>query len=367
VSSDSELLAEAKRIIDLLARRPRFAGSAEEADARAECARLLTKAGFEVQEREFDFSEWPGRFGVPLMSAVLLIATLLMCFGAMRWGVQFGASPGWWLGFLAIVFLERKHPRATREMSWHRSKGINLEATRGDPKVWLVAHLDSKSQTVPILVRSASSTAITVICLATAIATMVVRWFKWENSFPWLWVAVVATIAALPSLLCFIRNESAGALDNATGVAAVLLAAQILPRDKPVGVLITTAEELDLAGARDWAVGRERGISLINCDTVDDTGGWRCMYQSRPHAAILASRRAAARLSIDLRVGKIIPGILTDSIAFDLAGLSSVTISRGTLGTLARLHTARDTSDRVTGTGAATAARLLAETVEEMH
>jgi hypothetical protein len=367
VTSDQDLVTEAKRIIDLIANRPRFAGSADEADARAECARLLARRGFEVHEREFEFSEWPGRFGVPLMSAVMLGSVLLMCIGAMRWGVPFGTPPGFWLGSLSLVFLERKHVRATRGMSWRRTKGINLEATRGDPKVWLVAHLDSKSQTVPILVRSASSTAITVIFLATAIATQVVRWFSWENSFPWLWIALVATIAALPSLFCFIRNESAGALDNASGVAAVLLAAQILPREEALGVLITTAEELDLAGAREWAAGRGRGITLINCDTVDDTGSWRCMYRSRPHAAILASQRAATRLSIELRVGKIIPGILTDSIAFDLAGLSSVTISRGTLGTLARLHTPRDTSGRVTGAGAATAGRLLADIVEEMH
>jgi Predicted aminopeptidase, Iap family len=259
-----------------------------------------------------------------------------------------------------------KQKSATREMGWRRTRATNLEATRGDPKVWLVAHIDSKSQTVPILVRSVSSTAILVMFFGATIGSWIAQWTGHTASIPWLWIAGVATIAALPSLFCFIRNESAGALDNATGVAAVLLAARTIPQEKPLGVLITTAEELDLAGAREWAVGR-RGITLINCDTVDDSGGWRCMYQSRPHAAILASQKAATRLGITLRVGKIIPGILTDSIAFDLAGLSSVTISRGTLGTLARLHTPRDTSDRVTGAGAATAARLLAATVEDMN
>jgi hypothetical protein len=61
-----------------------------------------------------------------------------------------------------------------------------------------------------------------------------------------------------------------------------------------------------------------------------------------------------------------IPGILTDSLAFEAAGLPAVTISRGTLGTLARLHTAGDTSERIIGTGAATAARLLAAMIEEL-
>lgn len=105
---------------------------------------------------------------------------------------------------------------------------------------------------------------------------------------------------------------------------------------------------------------------MINCDTINDSGAWRCMYASRPQAAVVCAERAAARLGVSLRVGRIIPGILTDSIAFTAAGLPSVTISRGTLSTLARLHTAGDTSNRITGTGAATAARLLAGIIEEI-
>jgi hypothetical protein len=61
-----------------------------------------------------------------------------------------------------------------------------------------------------------------------------------------------------------------------------------------------------------------------------------------------------------------IPGVLADSIAFSHAGWDSVTLSRGNLATLARVHTTNDTRERLNGTGIAKAARLLAATVEEL-
>ncbi|MDQ6718696.1 MAG: M28 family metallopeptidase, partial [Gemmatimonadota bacterium] len=182
----------------------------------------------------------------------------------------------------------------------------------------------------------------------------------------WSWLAIAGSLAALPSLFCFVGNRSRGALDNATGVAAVLLAARLVSAEKSFGVLITSGEELDLAGARAWGKGPAAVKAVINCDTIDDSGGWRCMFGNRPHAIGAAAEKAAKKLGLPLRMGKMIPGIITDSLAFETAGLPSVTLSRGTLRTLARLHTSGDNPDRLTGAGAATAARILAQMVEEL-
>lgn len=83
--------------------------------------------------------------------------------------------------------------------------------------------------------------------------------------------------------------------------------------------------------------------------------------------AALALERAGDRLALPVRTGGLIPGILTDSIVFARAGWDAVTVSRGNLGTLARVHTSSDTRERLDGSGIANAARLLAATIEELR
>lgn len=362
---DDELRVEAKRLIDELAATARFAGSAEEARARAICAGELSAAGFTAVEREFEFSEWPGRWGIPLIAAGLLFAILITAAAAAR-RPQLGGLA--WMITILLGFRIQKSRRdtATLQMQALRSRSVNLEATRGtSPRIWLVAHLDSKSQSIPMLVRVASHVALfTVVTIELAMVFLV----EWGAVHPvrWGWLAIAGVIAAIPSLLCMVGNKSRGALDNATGVAAVLLASRLVPPGMPCGVLITSGEELDLAGARAWARDSHPDALMINCDTVDDDGAWKCMYWNRPHAIGVAAEKAAKKLGLALRMGKMIPGIITDSLAFETAGLRSVTLSRGTLRTLARLHTSGDNPDRLAGTGVATAARILAQMVEEL-
>jgi hypothetical protein len=65
-------------------------------------------------------------------------------------------------------------------------------------------------------------------------------------------------------------------------------------------------------------------------------------------------------------MGRMIPGILADSMAFADRGIESVTVSRGTLSTLARIHTRRDNSIALTGSGVAEASALLAALTREL-
>jgi Zn-dependent M28 family amino/carboxypeptidase len=191
----------------------------------------------------------------------------------------------------------------------------------------------------------------------------------------WVWraLALGAVVGALPSMFCFVRNESNGAVDNASGVAAILLAAQSSSAPRDLGVLITSGEELGLAGARAWAAGHARadssvpGIKVLNCDTVDDAGDWRCMRTGqRPKRVTAAAETIAAGLGVRLRMGRLIPGILADSMAFADLGIEAVTLSRGTLSTLARIHTRRDNSNVFTGSGAAEASVLLSALAKEL-
>lgn len=248
----------------------------------------------------------------------------------------------WWLG----------SPGATRE-PWRMERGVNLEATRGEPRVWLVAHIDSKSQPIPSAVRTLG----VILVAAGLVAQFLVRW-------PADLYAYYAAMAGGAILMCAsVGAASDGAVDNASGVAAVLEAASLVPADRAFGVLITDAEELALAGARDWVAGRaEKGIAL-NCDTVDDTGGLLLIAYGAPGRAI-AQRAAggAVRVVSPARL----PGILTDSNAFRAAGWDTVTLGRGTIRTLTRIHTRRDSLNQLRGTGVPDAARVLARLVEEL-
>ena len=143
-------------------------------------------------------------------------------------------------------------------------------------------------------------------------------------------------------MLSVVGRRNAGALDNASGVAAVLDAAAALLRPLPIGVLITDAEELALAGARAWARSRPAGVAL-NCDSVDDDGPLTAMFTRRPPSRLLSALAEASAASKEtLRVRRLVPGILTDSVALADAGWETLTLSRGTLRTLLRIHTSRD-------------------------
>jgi hypothetical protein len=257
--------------------------------------------------------------------------------------------------------------RWTAVFPWQRARSVNLEARRGSPGVWLVAHIDSKSQTVPMLLRIASSVIGGVITLLALLIILLSLVGVNPPGYTWHALALAAVVGALPSIFCFVRNESRGALDNASGVAAVLIASQAATAPRDLGVLITSGEELGLAGARALAAEASPGMVVVNCDTVDDAGSWRCMYSgAKPARIARAAETIALRLGLKLAIGRLIPGILADSMAFADRGLESVTISRGNLSTLARIHTRRDNSHAIGGSGVADGGALLSSLAKEL-
>lgn len=334
----------------------------EEASARARCRAELEQSGFACREIEFAYSQWPGRWGPFHIALAQAVTIVLVARTAMQWGALVALVIGAAIASGLFLLLGDAKRRWTTDFRLMRSRSKNLEATKGDPILWLVAHIDSKAQTIPMLFRIAGSiaqgviAAITLLMLVAAIAGFV------PADKSWMALQIAAVLAAIPTLLCWIRNDSKGAVDNASGVAAVLLAARELNAVDNLGVLITSGEELGLAGARVWAGTARRELRVVNCDTVDDHGSWRCMYSGkRPALLTTAVETSASGLGFKFGVGRMIPGILADNIAFTDIGIDAVTISRGTLSTLARIHTRRDNSTALTGKGAADAARLLSD------
>ena len=352
--------AGARRHLEHVAAAPRPAGSEQEATARRYCAEVLTRLGFDVREERFEYSAAPGRWATPAGGALSIAA--IAAAGHVGYRGDPGASLAIMVGVLAVgipaaLWTAR---RGVLALPIARRRGVNLVATRGGPApaVWLVAHLDSKSQPVPTAARALGIVS-SVLTWVAAFAIAVLQWRGAPVAGWWVPVTLVALGAGLPVVASIVGDHSPGALDNASGVATVLGVAERLD-SRAAGVLLTSAEELGLAGARAWAASRPPGVAL-NCDGVDDVGRLICMRSGRTRGrAVGALEAAAAETGVELQVRGVIPGLLVDAVALADAGWDTATLSRGTWGTLARVHRPSDDLRRLTGAGIDEAVRVMA-------
>lgn len=281
----------AKQLLDELSAEHRSAGSDAELRVREKCKTLLQAASFEVDNQKFSFKIFSFLKGI------------------------------------------------------RRVQSANLIAVRGRPKLWLVAHSDTKSQLMPPALRVIGA----VIFLAGLVLLPAGLLFDF-----WCLPVALLTVGAIPLFLNPIGNRSPGAVDNASGMVAVLLAVQSLPKDIPLGVLITSAEERFMAGARNF-VRKYPPAVAINCDGLDDHGRLRCWYNR-------GQKQFAQTVAPDHASG-VPPGILLDATILARHGWKAVTVSKGTWRTLWRIHTPLDTSDRLTGQGIAEGVDLIRKIV----
>lgn len=363
----------ARRHLRTVAAAPRPAGSAAESAARGYCAGVLRSLGFEVSEEPFEFSTLPGRLGTPLcgVAAIVMVAAA----GHLGWrGHAVGAlivlavggamvlGAAWWLARFGVL-----------ELPWWRQRAVNLTARRAragmEPDIWLVAHLDSKSQPLPIAIRALGVMAsLAVWTIALVASVLQIAGAPLAGLWPVLTVAGV--LAGIPVAASVVGSRSPGALDNASGVATVLLAVEELPSDRSIGVLLTSGEELGLAGARAWARARggEGGVSTaINVDSVDDVGAIRVIHPRRRPAELLrAIALAASELGDNITTGPLPPGLLVDGVALADRGWKVVSLSKGEWRTVARIHTPGDGLASLRGEGVVEVAALVRRAIAEL-
>lgn len=348
----------------ILAREPRPAGSAAEARARDYAARLLEDAGFTVTREPFAYSVFPGRFATPIGGA-LLAATILLSATLGLAGAPAAALSTLLLGALMVgAFASAMTGDAVLTLPYLRATGENLVATWGSerPRVWLVAHVDSKSQPVPSLARVAG-VSLLALALVLALVASGLQLASLPHRMAW-WAALGLVLVGAPPVMGSVVGErSDGAVDNASGVAAVLTAALAVRPETMFGVLLPSAEELGLAGVRAWARGAKRGTAL-NCDGVDDAGELTIMYSGAAPTPLIQRLEAVAPRP--LRVRRMPLGLLTDSSALAERGWTTVTVSRGSLATLRRVHTRGDSLAALRGDGIDDVATLLARAVEAL-
>ena len=357
---------DARRHLEAIAGRSRPAGGDAEDAARAYCASELRALGFTVGEEPFEYSRFPGEWATPLggVAACLTIAVL----GALGASGRARAA----LIVLAVVMAvglpiaTRVAERGVSGLQFMRARATNLVATRGQPGIWLVAHLDSKSQPVPMLARVFGIVASALVLLALFGMSVAGMLGFAASRDAWILVTLVGVVSSLPVAASTVGTRSPGAIDDASGVATVLRAAAMLPAEMHVGVVLTSAEELGMAGARAFASRHPVGIAL-NVDGVDDHGRTLCMTHGGTSRAREAVSAGARTLGERVNFGLTIPGLLTDGVALANAGWSAVTLSRGSIATLARIHRASDNLQALRGDGIEEMARLVTAAATELH
>ena len=348
---------------------PRPAGSPAESAARDYCAGVLRSLEFRVSEEPFEFSAFPGRLGTPLCGAAAIL--MFAAAGHLGWrghalaaiavlgaGGVVVLGAGWWLARFGVL-----------DLPWRRERAINLVGERApagtEPPIWLVAHLDSKSQPLPIAIRALGVMG-SLALWGVALVVGVLQSAGAPLAGYWPLLTIVGVLAGIPVAASVVGSRSPGALDNASGVATVLLAVEQLPSDRSVGVLLTSGEELGLAGARAWVRGGRPSMA-INVDGVDDSGRIRVIHPTpRPGSLMRAISLAADELGLDSSSGPLPPGLLVDGVALADGGWKVVTLSKGTWRTVTRIHTPADDLSSLWGEGVAELATLVQRALAEL-
>ena len=327
-------------------------------------ARRLTAIGYTVTRMHF--SAAPSRLGAGAAAgagvgwiALLLTPLLVFPFAATA-VVAIGVGL---IGFLALVTYGLAHGYLPSTRA--AVQATNLEARRGTPRFWLVAHLDSKSQRVSLGTR-ALAVGLTLAALAGLVGLLAIRLAGPVPWFPVIAVLIVALVGGGVLASGRVDNASPGAVDNASGIIAALVAAEALRSREDVGVLLTGAEEFGMVGARAWVhePGRASGLAFVNFDGIDSRGSYRVM----PHADRDLARLIAQALRDNgaaVAVGRLPVGVWVDGGVLHAAGFRGATLSRGDFRTLGIVHTRRDGPGRMDVDAAVRAGRAVARVVRD--
>ena len=361
--------------------RPRRVGSGEEQVVAREIVARLQSFGCRVELQPFRFAT-----GVNTAIAVEVGLSLLLIALAI-WSKE--AAP--WAALLILgmaLFFERLNrmveaasiagqtPReANLSGLWQAAFNILATLPGSDsslPNLYLVAHYDSKSQRVPLLVRmtmfvvvlggGAAFAALTLLGLSTA-AVM---------------VGMVVIIVGLPLvfLVADSGNESPGAIDNASGAGLVLHLAECLAerRDLNLTILITSAEEMAVMGAAAFVRHNEvvlrqqaegGGLFVLNFDGVGVDGKlhYADSHNQRGRLTGLIKQIVNERRLPLSRFW--LAGVLFDHVPFAQHGFDAVTLV--TLGKASlSVHTAEDTADKLHVRGFEQAGLVALEVAERL-
>ena len=350
--------------------RPRLTGSEGAAAVTADVRDTLESFGYEVREQRFRFNPSFGRFALSAVGAVYAIGAFAAA--AFLYGGSVYPALVVLLLVLAIAGVIGMFGRPLLDSATlGQREGTNLLALpRSRPKYLVVAHRDSKSQPVPLSFRG-PAIGFGIVAWVALFLIAIMSLAQPVGAGLTLFVGTAAFIAGLILVFCWVENHSPGALDNASGVVALLGLAAHEHEAGDVAFLVTDAEELGLVGARAIAGRLPAVVGAINMDGLDDEGGfwiverfgWPRKRGLAPHLAA-AMLRAADELGFEARRRDVPFGIMLDHIPLVQGGTPAITVLRGGLHSLRRVHRPDDDLDHLRGDGIAPTIRLVARALE---
>ncbi|HJS30166.1 MAG TPA: M28 family peptidase, partial [Anaerolineales bacterium] len=299
---------DANRALDY-ARRisfPRKVGTEGESEAAAAITDWFTGMGYEVERQPFRFSYALERL---IKLEIFLGQALILAGLAVRWRfpeleivlaglvllllafapfsqraiingslADRGSGPGSWRS-RAAELLGSHHEAANiiASRTPHRQEGLR-------PHLVLMAHYDSKSQTIPLPARMFFFVMLVVGAAGYSLFVFSSQVIPAAREVSLL-AAVLALLSGIPLLLLGTGNKSNGSLDNAAGVGLLVHLAEVLASREDVrsGLKVTFvatgAEEYALMGARAFLQSRssdfadERRMAGVYLLNFDGTGG----------------------------------------------------------------------------------------------
>lgn len=359
-------LPDTKELLRELA-RPRMTGTTGAHEVAELIRTKLNALGFQVQDLPFTFSTLPGRFAVSVAGVFMLAGTLgaTALLNMRHPGIALVILLGVLLLAGAVAALT---PSLTVMLPFAKVTANNMLAKKpgSRPRYIVMAHLDSKSQPLPLAFRG-PAIIFAILSWAALVVFSILGLLDPVYILPRLTtgLGIVAVIASVLLVFCWTENRSPGALDNASGIATLLgVAAQERERDD-VAYLITDAEELGLVGARAVARQLDPVVGVINIDGVDDDGSFFVLEKFgfppkhiAPHL-VAAMLTAAAEMDVPARRRNVPFGLMLDHLPIARAHLPAVTLMRGSFASLKRVHRPTDSVENMSGKGIPSAIDLI--------
>lgn len=360
--------------------RPRCVGSGEDEKVAQEIEERLRAWGWQVERQPFTFST-----ASEVFLKLFILVSLLLVTALLIWHTRVVAVLLVWLIALFMPLNRLVQARALEQnghgLKWgKRYTTANLIATGNRvsttqpsllaaernpvstlPHLYLVAHYDSKSQRMPLVVRM----ALFMFAIITGLILVMMTLFSASTAL-YLPIGLLALASAFPLLFLDIGNTSPGAIDNASSVGLVLHLAEVLAQRTDwqdrlrITILIPSAEEMTLMGSVAYvtthaALLREQaehgGLYVLNFDGIGTDGDLYFVGGSRPRqngdrmTLLKQVRAACADLNLPLkRFGFV--GALFDHIPFAQQGFDALSLI--TVGRVSRsVHTPADSIDQL--------------------
>ena len=384
--------------------QPRRVGSEGEQAVATEITNVLTGFGYRVEQQLFQFiAALHGWIRLELVVGSLLILAIMMLRGISPWApilpailllsLIFLANPlhRWIQSTSLLPGVQPKNPLSVRFLSLlgPHFKSANIIASspgsshdNAAPHLYLMAHYDSKSQTLPIPIRMMffalfilggfSTSTMTILSLLIPQLGPLLPYFVWGS-----------LLFGIPLIYMDVGNDSPGAIDNASGVGLILHLAELLAANQEliqqlhVTFLFTSAEEEGLMGAQAYVemnegmlgeLAEKDGLYVLNFDGIGTQGKLVLdkIPQKRPKNGSLGDWVQDICAELNIPLGRFPPiGALMDHAPFAHHGFEAISLA--TAGRAAwNIHTRRDTVEQLHLSGFERAGSVALELIQRL-